>query len=49
MGEPEVVALLRQVVGQFKTPVAALKSPLNGLVSNWASMVKASLAWSLKA
>lgn len=34
---------------QLRNGVRALNMPVNGLVSNWAYMVMASLAWSLKA
>ena len=34
---------------QLRNGVRALNMPLDGLVSNWAYMVMASLAWSLKA
>lgn len=37
------------LVAQLKGGVHALKTPLNNLESNWAYMVMASLAWSLKA
>jgi hypothetical protein len=37
------------LIGQLKGGVHALKTPVNDLVSNWAYMVMASLAWSLKA
>ncbi len=37
------------VIGQLKTGVNALRMPSDGLVSNWAYMVIASLAWNLKA
>ena len=37
------------IIGQLKSAVHALKAPLNGLESNWAYMVMASLAWTLKA
>jgi hypothetical protein len=37
------------LIAQLKTGVHALKAPLDNLVSNWAYMVMASLAWSLKA
>ncbi len=37
------------LVGQLKGGVKALSMPLDNLVSNWAYMVMASLAWSLKA
>jgi hypothetical protein len=36
------------LVAQLKGGVHALKSPVNDLVSNWAYMVMASLAWTLK-
>lgn len=37
------------LVEQLKNGVSALTAPLNDLVSNWAYMVMAALAWSLKA
>jgi hypothetical protein len=37
------------LIAQLKGAVPALKAPVNDLVSNWAYMVMASLAWSLKA
>ena len=37
------------VIGQLKSGVNALRMPSDGLVSNWAYMVIASLAWNLKA
>jgi hypothetical protein len=37
------------LIGQLKGGVKALSMPVDNLVSNWASMVMASLAWSLKA
>jgi hypothetical protein len=37
------------VIGQLKSGVDALRIPLDGLVSNWAYMVIAALAWNLKA
>jgi hypothetical protein len=37
------------VIGQLKGGVNALRMPSDGLVSNWAYMVIASLAWNLKA
>jgi Transposase DDE domain group 1 len=37
------------VIAQLKGGVHALTAPVNDLVSNWASMVMASLAWTLKA
>lgn len=37
------------LIEQLKNGVRALHAPVNGLVSNWAYMVMASLAWSLKA
>jgi hypothetical protein len=36
------------LIAQLKGGVHALKTPVNDLVSNWAYMVMASLAWSLK-
>jgi Transposase DDE domain group 1 len=37
------------VIAQLKGGVPALVAPVNDLVSNWADMVMASLAWALKA
>ncbi len=37
------------VIGQLKSGVNALRMPSDSLVSNWAYMVIASLAWNLKA
>jgi hypothetical protein len=37
------------LIAQLKTGVHALKAPVDDLESNWAYMVMASLAWSLKA
>jgi hypothetical protein len=37
------------LIAQLKSGVHALTAPLDNLVSNWAYMVMASLAWSLKA
>jgi hypothetical protein len=37
------------VIGQLKSGVNALRMPSDGLVSNWAYMVIATLAWNLKA
>ncbi|MCA9629186.1 MAG: transposase, partial [Myxococcales bacterium] len=37
------------IISQLKTGVRALHAPLNTLNANWAYMVIASLAWSLKA
>ena len=37
------------LVAQLKGGVHALTTPVDNLVSNWAYMVMASLAWSLKA
>jgi hypothetical protein len=37
------------VISQLKTGVRALRAPLNTLEANWAYMVIASLAWSIKA
>lgn len=37
------------LIGQLKSGVNALNMPVDNLVSNWAYMVMASLAWSLKA
>jgi len=37
------------LIGQLKTGVRALQAPVDNLVSNWAYMVMASLAWTLKA
>ncbi len=38
-----------KLIGQFKSGVHALRMPFDDLVSNWAYMVMASLAWTLKA
>jgi hypothetical protein len=37
------------LIGQLKNGVNAMRMPVDNLVSNWAYMVMASLAWSLKA
>lgn len=37
-----------RLIGQLKSGVGALDMPVDNLVSNWAYMVMASLAWSLK-
>ena len=37
------------LIAQLKAGVYALTTPVNDLVSNWAYMVMASLAWNLKA
>jgi Transposase DDE domain group 1 len=37
------------LISQLKTGVKAMKFPVDNLVSNWAYMVMASLAWNLKA
>ena len=37
------------LISQLKTGVHAMKLPVDNLVSNWAYMVMASLAWTLKA
>src|ERR1051326_6828424 len=37
------------LIAQLKDGVHALKAPVGDLVSNWAYMVMAGLAWSLKA
>ena len=37
------------LIAQLKSGVHALTTPVDDLVSNWAYMVMASLAWSLKA
>jgi hypothetical protein len=37
------------LLGQLKSGVRSLTAPVNSLLSNWAYMVMASLAWSLKA
>ncbi len=37
------------VIGQLKSGVGALRMPSSDLLSNWAYMVIASLAWNLKA
>jgi hypothetical protein len=51
----EIVRLANQrcnqenLIGQLKSGVRALHSPVDNLMSNWAYMVVVSLAWSLKA
>lgn len=54
--EPEEIVFLandrcdqENLISQLKTGVRALTAPVDNLVSNWAYMVMASLAWSLKA
>jgi hypothetical protein len=37
------------LIAQLKSGVHALSTPVDDLVSNWAYMVMASLAWTLKA
>ena len=37
------------VIGQLKSGINALRMPSDGLISNWAYMVIAALAWNLKA
>jgi len=37
-----------KLIGQLKSGVRALDMPVDNLVSNWAYMVMASLAWTLK-
>lgn len=37
------------LIEQLKSGIGALRAPVNDLVSNWACMVIASLAWSIKA
>ena len=37
------------LISELSSGVRALHAPVNGLISNWAYMVMASLAWSLKA
>ncbi len=37
------------LISQFKNGVRAMELPIGDLVSNWAYMVMASLAWTLKA
>jgi Transposase DDE domain group 1 len=55
MTAEEVVVMANQrcnqenLISQLKTGVYALTTPVDNLVSNWAYMVMASLAWSLKA
>jgi Transposase DDE domain group 1 len=52
---PEIVFLANDrcdqenLIGQLKGGVKAMSMPVDSLVSNWAYMVMASLAWSLKA
>ena len=38
-----------KLIGELKSGVRSLRSPVDGLVSNWAYMVMSSLAWSFKA
>ena len=38
-----------KLIGELKSGVRSLHSPVDGLVSNWAYMVMSSLAWSFKA
>ena len=51
----EIVALANQrcdqenIIGQLKSGINALRVPLYDLVSNWAYMVCAALAWNIKA
>lgn len=53
--QAEIVLLANQrcdqenVIAQLKTGVNALRMPVNDLLSNWAYMVMAALAWNLKA
>lgn len=55
MTMPEIVAFAKarcnqeNVIGQLKSGINALRMPSDGLVSNWAYMVIATLAWNLKA
>lgn len=55
MTEDQVVAEARErcdqenLIAQLKGQVRALHAPVNTLVANWAYMVMASLAWSIKA
>jgi len=55
MADDEVVAQARRrcdqenLIAQLKGQVRALHAPVNTLVANWAYMVMAALAWSLKA
>jgi hypothetical protein len=55
MTDDEVVAQARRrcdqenLIAQLKGQVRALHAPVNTLVANWAYMVMAALAWSLKA
>jgi hypothetical protein len=54
-GAPQIVGLANgrcdqeNVIEQLKNGVNAMRMPVNDLVSNWAYMVMASLAWNLKA
>ena len=43
------VATQENLIEQLRNGVKALKMPVDNLVSNWAYMVMASLAWTLKA
>jgi hypothetical protein len=55
MTAPEIVLFANDrcnqenVIGQLKSGVNALRMPSDGLMSNWAYMVVAALAWNLKA
>ena len=55
MTDDEVVAQARRrcdqenLIAQLKGQVRALHAPVNTLVANWAYMVMAALAWSIKA
>lgn len=49
VGESNERCNQENLVAQLKSGVHALKTPLDNLLSNWAYMVMASLAWSLKA
>jgi hypothetical protein len=55
LSNEEIVAEARarcnqeNLIGQLKGGVRALHAPLNTLVANWAYMVMATLAWSIKA
>jgi hypothetical protein len=42
-------AIRKKLIGQLKSGARALQMPVDNLVSNWAYLVMASLAWTLKA
>jgi len=49
VGEANQRCNQENLIAQLKTGVHAMRSPVDNLVSNWAYMVIASLAWNLKA